>query len=116
MRYNLNIMEKEENINLNNEALEINFKVEEFEYSPEAKELREKLASLYRKDVEQAMDKIVTFAQELQTRYSLQKLHDYEAYCILVGSTPMKKPKEFDIEGDDSIVKFIGLLEKEINP
>lgn len=99
-------MENGENINKKEEP-EINFEMEEFEYSPEAKALRERLLSLYEKDVGPAMDKIAVFARELQTRYSLQELHNYEAYCIMVGSSPMKKPEKYDLEGADSIEKFI---------
>jgi len=107
-------MENGENINKNEEP-EINFKMEEFEYSSEAKALRERLISLYEKNAESAMDKIATFARELQTRYSLQELHGYEAYCILAGSSPMKKPKEFDLPSGDSIAQFINSLEEELS-
>lgn len=106
-------MENEKNINLNEDAAN-NFKFEKFEYSPEAIKLKEKIKLLYKKDVSLTMDKIATFARELQTRYDLKELHNYEAYCALAGSTPLEKPKKFDLDGDDSIEKFINSLEEEL--
>ncbi|MBI5913579.1 hypothetical protein HY839_04040 [Candidatus Azambacteria bacterium] len=44
----------------------------------------------------------------------MEELHNYEAYCIIVGSTPLAQPERFDLEGDESIEQFIERLESDI--
>lgn len=107
-------METEKNINLNEEP-EINFKVEKFEYSPEAELLREKVKLLKKKNADYTTNKIASFGRELQTRYPMKELHNYETYRFLVGSGARKKPEKFDLEGGDSIEHFINSLEEEIS-
>lgn len=46
--------------------------------------------------------------------HSVEELHNYEAYCIIVGSTPLAQPERFDLEGDESIEQFIERLESDI--
>ncbi|MCR4284327.1 MAG: hypothetical protein NUV64_03410 [Parcubacteria group bacterium] len=108
-------MENGENINKNEEP-EIDFKMEEFEYSPEAKVLREKLKSLNRKDANLMSNKIALFGQELKEKHGEDELHKYEAYRLLAGSGDRKKPENFDLPGEDSIERFMDSLEEEINP
>lgn len=82
---------------------------EQIEYSEEAEELRKRKKPMMYK--EEARNKMAFFTQELQERHSIEELHNYEAYCVLAGSTPPKKPEHFDLEGDDSIVAFIDALD-----
>src|SRR3989338_2405150 len=82
--------------------------------SAEAEKLRERFRKLIEKDEMNTMNKLSIFAQELRKRYSPNELHNYEAYCVVVGSTPHEKPEFFDFEGDESIVQFITRLESEI--
>lgn len=85
---------------------------EKIEFSEEAKELRKRKKPLMYK--EDARNKMALFTRELQERNSIEDLHNYEAYCVLAGSTPPKKPEHFDLEGDESIVQFVERLENEI--
>ncbi len=85
---------------------------EKIEFGEEANELRKRIKPLMYKDV--TRDKIVAFARELQEKHSTEELHNYEAYCALVGSTPMKQPEHFDLLDDESIVQYIERLENEI--
>jgi len=111
-------MESEKNVNKNNtnEEPEIILNVEQFEYSPIALAFREKVKSLYKKNPYSSIQcrKIASFGKKLQVKYGQQELHNYEAYCILIGSTPPKKPEKFDLKGEDSIEQFINSLTKEM--
>ena len=82
--------------------------------SAEAEKLRERFSKLIEKDAMNTMNKLSIFAQELRKRYSPNELHNYEAYCVAVGSTPQKQPEYFDFEGDESIVQFIEHLESKL--
>lgn len=86
-------------------------KFEKIEYSEEAEELRKRKKPLMYK--EGARNKIAFFTKELQERHSIEELHNYEAYCVLAGSTPPEKPEYFDLEDEESIVQFMDALERE---
>lgn len=80
--------------------------------SAEAEELRTRLKDLLRRENKHtAINGIAEFAHALREKYSAEELHDYEAYCVLSGSTPIKQPEHFDLEGDEPIVRFIEGLE-----
>lgn len=80
-----------------------------------AHDLREKIRGLLRHERKlEAINRIAEFAHELREKYSADDLHDFEAYCVLAGSTPLHKPEHFDLEGEDSVVAFIESLEREI--
>ena len=85
---------------------------EKIDFKEQAHELRERLKSMMYQ--EEKRNKIWAFTRELQTRHSIDELHDYEAYCALAGSTPLKEPEYFDLPGNDSIIQFVENLENEI--
>lgn len=85
---------------------------EKIEFSEEAEELRRKRRPLIHNRA--AFNEMGLFALRLQEEHSIEELHDYEAYCVLVGSTPLKKPERFDLEGNDSIVAFIDMLVEKV--
>lgn len=81
----------------------------------ETEELREKIKNLMRHEKRSAvMNDIAEFAHALREKYSAEELHNYTAYCILIGSTPREEPDHFDFEGDESIVRFIDTLAEEM--
>lgn len=77
----------------------------------EAETIRKKIGDLIKKNPAAAIDKFAEFARELRERYSIEELHNYEAYCALAGSTPLKKPEKFDLDRENSIEKFLDNLE-----
>lgn len=87
---------------------------EKIEYSEEGKELKERYSAVIRKDYIAVSEKIAHFIRDtLWNKYDRSDLVNYEAYHIVIGSTPHAKPEYFDLEGEDSIVAFIDSLERE---
>src|SRR3989344_8891950 len=85
---------------------------EQFEYSEEAREFKERYLEVLEKDYAGVSEKIAHFARNtLWKKHTPEELHNYEAYCILVGSTPLKQPEYFDLEGKESIARFMESLE-----
>lgn len=83
--------------------------------SAEAEKLREKLKGLLHHEKKLVViDRIAEFAHGLREKYSAEELHNYEAYCVLAGSTPRHKPEWFDLDGEDSVVRFMESVEREI--
>lgn len=89
--------------------------IEKIEYSEQAQELQKKYLAILIKDPVGASEKVFHFAHNvLLQNHTKEELHDYEAYCIVIGSTPSKQPERFDLEGDESIVQFIEHIECDI--
>lgn len=83
--------------------------------SAEAEELREKLKGLFHHEKKLIIiNRIAEFAHGLREKYSAEELHNYEAYCVLANSTPSRKPEKFDLEGEESVIRFMESLEREI--
>lgn len=81
---------------------------EKIEYSEQAQEFKKRYIELVGKDPIAVSKKIFTFVHGiLLENHTEDELHDYEAYCIVIGSTPHKQPERFDLEGDESIVQFV---------
>lgn len=75
-----------------------------------ASALRSKRMEIVKKDPIHATEKLGKFALHLISKYN--DCLDYEAYHILVGSTPMKECLKFDFEGEDSVVSFIDSMSR----
>lgn len=87
---------------------------EKIEYSEEGKALKERWSNVIRKDYGGVSEKVAEFVRDtLWGKYDRNNLTDYEAYHIVIGSTPHAQLKYFDLEGEDSIVAFIESLERE---
>lgn len=88
---------------------------EKIEFSEEAKRFKESFRAVLDKDPGLVAEKIAKFVRgTLWKTHTPEELHEYEAYCIIVGSTPLVQPEHFDLEGDESIVQFVERLENEI--
>lgn len=86
---------------------------EKIEYSEQAREFKERFIEIMNKNVISVSKKIFHFVHDILLKNHTEgELHDYEAYCIVIGSTPHKQPEHFDLEGDESIVQFINTLDK----
>lgn len=65
---------------------------EKIEFSEEAKEFKAKYLSVLHKDPAYVGEEIAKFVREtLWKNHSPGELHAYEAYCIIVESTPPSK-------------------------
>ncbi|MEK7493913.1 MAG: hypothetical protein AAB630_02015 [Patescibacteria group bacterium] len=85
---------------------------EKIEFSEEAKEFKKKYLAILHKNPAYVGEEIAKFVRgTLWESHSINELYAYEAYCIIVGSTPLKKPEYFDLEDEgESIVQFIDVL------
>lgn len=91
--------------------------IEKIEYSAQAQEFKKRYVEFVKKNPIAVSKSIFTFVHGiLLENHTEEELHDYEAYCIAIGSTPDKQPGHFDLEGDESIVQFIERLAKEAGP
>lgn len=54
---------------------------------------------------------LIKFINNLDAKYTRQKLLQYAAFHLAYSSTPIAKEiKFFDLEGEDSIVNFVNKL------
>lgn len=84
-------------------------------YTEEGKAFKERCSAIIKKDRIVINDRIADFVQNtLWKRPDRDDLLNYEAYHVIVGSTPQEKLDLFDLEGDESIVQFIERLENEV--
>ena len=88
---------------------------EKIEFSEESEEFKKKFRAVLEKDVGLVADRGAKFVRgTLWKAHSVEDLHNYEAYCVLISSTPLKQPEHFDLEGDESIVRFIDGIAEEV--
>ncbi|MCR4323210.1 MAG: hypothetical protein NUV61_03950 [Candidatus Azambacteria bacterium] len=85
---------------------------EKFELSEKGWEFKKKYRAILEKDPAGVSDRIAEFVRgTLWNGHSPAELHNYEAYCIIVSSTPIAQPEHFDLE-DESSIDGKGLIEQ----
>jgi hypothetical protein len=80
----------------------INFEAQE----NELRNKREELLNDPARDLE-FQEKLADFGQKLREKYGREHVEKFRAFHILAGSTIPELATEFDLDGDDSIRRFI---------